>query len=178
MSGARAAHLVRRFVTSVKGRRPQDQDLEWVSDVLEPAEHTLFLKMTDTDQAHAIEVARRAEVALPQGDRDRGWALRAALLHDVGKIESQVGTAGRVVATVFEAVSPAGVVRSVAARPGRIGAIGRHLGYPDTGASLLGAIGSDPLVRAWAAEHHLAADQWTVPPTVGRILREADDAAS
>ena len=34
---------------------------------------------------------------------------------------------------------------------------------------------SDPLTVAWAREHHLPAEQWTVPASVGPVLKEADD---
>jgi len=35
--------------------------------------------------------------------------------------------------------------------------------------------GSAPLTVAWAAEHHLPPEDWTVPATIGRALKDADD---
>ena len=46
---------------------------------------------------------------------------------------------------------------------------------PELGADLLGMAGSAPLTVAWAAEHHLPADQWTVPVHIGEALKAADD---
>ena len=42
-------------------------------------------------------------------------------------------------------------------------------------ADLLGMAGSAPLTVAWAAEHHLPPDEWTVPVAVGEALKAADD---
>ena len=52
--------------------------------------------MTVADRRHAITVARRFE-ASGQWSRDE---IAGALLHDVGKIDSGLGTFGRVVATI------------------------------------------------------------------------------
>ena len=40
---------------------------------------------------------------------------------------------------------------------------------------MLGIAGSAPLTVAWALEHHLPAEQWTVPLPVGEALKAADD---
>ena len=54
--------------------------------------------MSRADRRHAAGVARRVEVAL--GDEATRPVLAAALLHDVGKTESGLGTYGRVIATI------------------------------------------------------------------------------
>jgi hypothetical protein len=40
---------------------------------------------------------------------------------------------------------------------------------------MLDAAGSDGLTIAWARDHHLSADRWTVPADVGAALKLADD---
>ena len=40
---------------------------------------------------------------------------------------------------------------------------------------MLALAGSDPLTVAWAREHHLPEDEWTVPTAVGEALKAADD---
>ena len=35
--------------------------------------------------------------------------------------------------------------------------------------------GSDPLTVAWAREHHLPADEWTIDPELAQALHDADD---
>jgi response regulator RpfG family c-di-GMP phosphodiesterase len=58
--------------------------------------------MKSYDQRHSIEVARRFTQMHPAFTRDQ---VAAALLHDIGKVESELGVLGRVVATV---VGPVG----------------------------------------------------------------------
>ena len=94
--------------------------------------------------------------------------MAAALLHDVGKVDSGLGTAARVVATLVA------MVGGERARSGA-GRIGRYLRHPLTGSNLLSAAGSDPVTVAWAAEHHLSEGQWTLDPVIARALHAADD---
>lgn len=95
MSGA--GHLVRRFATSLSRRPPSADDDAWVGTVLGAGELALWASMPVADRRHSIEVARRLVAARPSAGRDEA---AAALLHDVGKVRSGLGTFGRVVATV------------------------------------------------------------------------------
>lgn len=150
-----AGHLARRFVGSLRPGGPTLADDAWAEARLGPDERLLWRRMSGTDRRHAIEVARRATAAL--GERADPPVLAAALLHDVGKVVSGLGPARRVVATLM---------------PGRYP---HYRDYPQLGAELLARAGSDPLTVAWAAEHHLPADRWTVPAPVGAALQAADD---
>lgn len=113
--------------------------------------------MSNADRRHAVGVARQV------GDQPRA-VLAAALLHDVGKVESGLGTFTRVGATVL----------GMGSRQwgGRLGAYLRH---DELGAALLERVASDPLTIAWAREHHLPEARWTVPLDIGRALMAADD---
>jgi putative nucleotidyltransferase with HDIG domain len=113
--------------------------------------------MSDPDRRHAVDVAHAV------GDAPRE-VLAAALLHDVGKVESGLGTFARVGATVLGAVRRKW--------PGRVGA---YLHHDELGAALLAQAGSDPFTIAWAREHHLAPERWTVARDVGERLKAADD---
>jgi hypothetical protein len=53
--------------------------------------------MPGRDQRHSIEVLKRFLVLYPEATRAQG---AAALLHDVGKVQSGLGWFGRIVATV------------------------------------------------------------------------------
>ena len=54
--------------------------------------------MSNADRRHSIEVARRFQSDHPDAGRD---AMAAALLHDIGKIRSRLGTMARVAATII-----------------------------------------------------------------------------
>jgi hypothetical protein len=156
------AHLVRRFVGSLWPGGPSRRREGWVAIVLSPAEHRLWRRMSGPDRRHAVVVARRVDKAMG-GDAGRP-VLAAALLHDVGKVEAGLGVVGRVAATAAALTGR---------RPG--GAMGAYLRHAEVGAQLLEEAGSDPLTVTWAREHHLPADQWTLPADVAAVLKAADD---
>lgn len=150
-------HLIKRFFGSLRRGAPRDE--AWAIAQLLPGERAVWTRMSDADRRHAVGVAQHL------GDRPRP-VLAAALLHDAGKIESGFGTFARVGATL------AGMVRDRQRWRGRIGDYLRH---DELGAELLERAGSDPLTVAWAREHHLPPERWTVPPDVGAALKAADD---
>ena len=95
-------HLVRRFFTSLSKRPPSESDIAWVNVNLLAGEFTLWLRMKSYDQRHSIEVARRFADLCPAYTREQ---VAAALLHDIGKIDADLGVFARVLATV---VGPCG----------------------------------------------------------------------
>ncbi|MGH9064730.1 MAG: hypothetical protein ACRD0L_12300, partial [Acidimicrobiales bacterium] len=99
----------------------------------------------------------------------------AALLHDVGKVEAGLGTGARVVATLVASALGRPRVAGWITQPGWAGRLGRYVAHASLGAELLERVGSHPLVRAWAAEHHRPPHLWSVPGEVGARLKAADD---
>jgi hypothetical protein len=172
-ASATASHLARRFVGSLRPGGPGPEDERWALDQLLAAERSLWAALPGPDRRHAVGVARRVVDRL--GERADRPVVAAALLHDVGKTASRLGTAGRVAATVVGLAG--GRRRSAAweARGGALGRVGRYLRHPEIGAELLVRAGSDPLTAAWAAEHHLPPERWSVPAAVGEALKAADD---
>ena len=94
----RLAHLVRRWWTSVRATEPTSSDTAWVNGLLLEGEREIFRRMSVADRSHAITVARRFRAMLPDATRE---AMAAALLHDVGKVASNLGSTARVAATVL-----------------------------------------------------------------------------
>jgi len=90
-------HLVRRFVGSLSRRQPDPADIAWVDSQLLAGESMLWHRMTVADRRHSIAVCRRFESLGGPWTRDE---IAGALLHDVGKLESGLGTLARVAATV------------------------------------------------------------------------------
>lgn len=127
LSVARLDHLARRWATSLSRREPQAADTSWAESQLLPGELQLWRQLTAVDRRHAILVARRFESMGGPWSRDE---LAGALLHDIGKLQSDLGTFGRVVATV---VGP----RSARLR--------RYHEHERIGAEMLAAAGSSPV---------------------------------
>jgi hypothetical protein len=92
-----AGHLVRRFVTSLSRRPPSADDEAWATAWLTAGEAALWASMPPADRRHAVEVTRRFVARRPQASRAE---VAGALLHDVGKVPSRLGTLGRVAATL------------------------------------------------------------------------------
>ncbi len=159
-----ARHLVSRFFSSLWPGGPTVADDAWATHYLNSGEVLLWRRMPGFDRRHAIGVARRVCIALgPDATRP---VVAAALLHDVGKIESGFGVWRRVFATLWTAV------RSRARVAGRTAV---YVDHPNRGVALLREAHSDDLTVAWAAEHHLPRQQWTLPPELAEALKNADD---
>jgi hypothetical protein len=166
-------HLAKRFFGSVVPVGPTPADAEWAEAQLLEGELDIWRRMTKVDRRHAAGVARRTEALL--GDEAIRPVLAAALLHDCGKTVSGLGTYGRVIATISAKLAGHDMAAAWAETRGFTRRVGLYVDHPRLGADLLGLAGSAPLTVAWAAEHHLPADRWTVPVAIGDALKAADD---
>jgi hypothetical protein len=166
-------HLARRFFGSLRPGGPKAADDEWARSHLLPSEQALWRRMRNPDRRHAVGVARDVERAL--GNEATRPVLAAALLHDVGKIESGLRTYGRVVATLCGMIIGRDQARDWMRSSGFTRRVGLYLLHPELGGDLLGMAGSDPLTEAWAREHHKPEEQWSIDRHVARVLKDCDD---
>ncbi len=143
---SRAGHLTQRFLGSVRAPALDDADLVFVRLHLTEPEQGVWDTLGRADRAESVAVARRTAEALGP-DVESRW-LAAALLHDVGKVDSGLGTFGRVGATLVAGVMSHGRARRMSSR------IGRYVNHDDLGAAKLRAAGARPETAAWAAAHH------------------------
>ncbi|MET0727922.1 MAG: hypothetical protein ABWZ76_06445 [Acidimicrobiales bacterium] len=167
------AHLARRFFGSLRPGGPSAAERAWVDQQLLPAERVLWRRMSGPDRRHAAAVARRVERSL--GNEATPPVLAAALLHDVGKVEAGLRTYGRVIATVCGRVAGPAMAHSWRDQRGYARRVGLYLLHADLGGDLLEMAGSHPLTVAWARQHHLPEQEWTLPPEVATALKSADD---
>lgn len=172
-------HLARRFFGAVRPGPPDQRDEQWAREHLGPGEIEIWQRMNNPDRRHAVAVAQ-AVVADPrlQSQESIGRpVVAAALLHDSGKVLCRFRTPSRVLATVVWAVASDDVADRwlTEHRSGYRFRLAQYRHHPRLGAELLRAGGADPLTASWAAEHHLPAEQWTVPITVGQVLKDCDD---
>ena len=169
------SHLTRRFFGSLRPGGPPRAELDWVDRQLLDREADLWRRMSGPDRRHSVLVARRVERTL--GHEATREVLAAALLHDVGKNESGLGTYGRVIATLSGAAvgHDPEMIRNWTRTQGFTRRVGLYLQHPKLGGDLLGMAGSDPLTEAWARQHHLPAEEWTIDPVAAQALHDADD---
>jgi hypothetical protein len=174
----RLAHLSRRFFAALWPGRPAASDDAWVRTFLNPAEYTLWSGMANHDRRHSIGVARRVQLTLANTEyADQPQWLEAALLHDVGKLDSDLGVFARVGATLAGAAAGHDRADGWAAKQGVARRVGLYLSHGEIGAERIRAVhGSEPAAR-WAAAHH---DRRTwaateIPAPVVEALHAADD---
>jgi hypothetical protein len=166
-------HLARRFFGSLRPGGPSASDDEWVAGVLSESELQLWRRMYGPDRRHSVQVARDVERRL--GHEATGPVLSAALLHDIGKLDSGLRTFGRVVATCTIAI----VGRTEVIRWQRTRGIHRRIAlyarHPELGAQRLTLAGSDALTVAWTREHHRPEAEWSVPRNIASVLDACDN---
>jgi hypothetical protein len=167
------AHLARRFLGSLRPGGPSQADEAWVAGALAPTEAALWQRMSAPDRRHAVGVARTVTATL--GDDAVRSVRAAALLHDVGKIEAGLGPVRRALVTVAAMVVGREAAIRWHDRGGPFGRAAAYLRHDEIGAALLAEACSDPLTVAWAREHHLPTNRWTVPADIGAALKAADD---
>ena len=174
----RATHLARRFFTALWPGRPAASDDAWVRTFLQPTEYALWSEMPNHDRRHSIGVARRVQSALAGTEyaNQPQW-LEAALLHDVGKLDSHLGVFARVGATLAGAVAGHARADTWSSKRGFAGRVGRYLQHGGLGAGRIRAAGGSEPAARWAAAHH-DRGSWAatgIPTPVVEVLHAADD---
>lgn len=92
------SHLVRRFITSWSRKDVTADELNMVHSTLTASEMNLWDQFCIADRRHSVQVAQRFNALLPSASRE---ILAGVLLHDIGKIHSNLSTVMRVIATVI-----------------------------------------------------------------------------
>ena len=91
------AHLAKRFIASLSRSDVSETELDIVRSALSAGEFDLWCRFTNADRRHSIAVAQRFIALRPTASRNE---IAGVLLHDIGKIESNLSTVQRVVATI------------------------------------------------------------------------------
>jgi hypothetical protein len=130
-------HLIRRFFGVAFARALSPKEQLWVGQQLSLDEGELFWAQAPADQRHAHSSGRFVEA-----ENGSALVVNAALLHDIGKARSDLGVAGRSVATVLQLLKISG--------SGRMQAYNQH---GRIGAADLKAAGASDLAVSFARSH-------------------------
>ena len=90
-------HLVKRFTSSWSRKDVAEDELNMVRSLLTASEFNLWNQFSIADRRHSVEVAQRFAVLLPGASREQRAGV---LLHDIGKIQSNLSTLMRMCATL------------------------------------------------------------------------------
>lgn len=172
-------HLAGRFFGSLSPAGPSAADEAWARDQLLPGERELWNRMSGPDRRHAVGVARETLRILDDGGPPPGReVVAAALLHDVGKVESELGTLARAGVTAAGLVvgrSRLAAEREGGGHPGSLRNRARlYVIHDRVGGDLIREVGGHPLTVSWATEHHLPPDDWTLDRRLALALKSAD----
>lgn len=159
----RLGHLVLRFVTSLFALPPGAADEAWVAERLGDGEFALWAAQPRYDRRHTLRVARRVDRRLAERDDRHDW-VAAALLHDVGKIQADLGVVGRSVATVVGGVVGKRRMAGWHDESGVRGRFGRYAAHGEIGGSMVRSAGGREAAARWAEVHHLADRRNPVKP--------------
>ena len=90
-------HLAKRFFGALSRSPIGESQIELVQTTLLDSEFALWSAMMPIDKKHSIKVMSRFMQIYPQATATQ---VRASLLHDVGKLESNLSVFARVLATI------------------------------------------------------------------------------
>jgi hypothetical protein len=143
-----------------------DDDWKVVESILSPAELALFRDLPTQDQNHSIRVLEGIQ-ALGEDAPD---LLKAALLHDLGKLKYPLSRWERVVAVLITGLFPNKVKYWGEGEPVGLKrplvVIRKH---PDWGADLAEKAGSDPRT-VWLIRHHEDGKPEETPVDLTKLL--------
>lgn len=95
---SRPVHLAKRTLLSLGNAPVSARDLQWVAETLNSKELELWSKLSRPDQRHSVKVAKRFLALLPRASKS---VISGVLLHDIGKVVSNLSTPARILATLI-----------------------------------------------------------------------------
>lgn len=175
---ARFRLLAERAMAAVVRVRSDPADQAWVKSILTAAEFDLWTRLSAYDQSHAVQVARGVQrrLAPTEYGSDTLWPS-AALMHDVGKLQSDLSMPERVIATLAsKAMGVAAARRWASTATGAKRRIGLYLMHGEVGASMIRAAGGREEIAAWTEVHqgYRSLAGLGIPSIIVEALLESD----
>lgn len=151
----------RTLTTALPALVPPDD--HWAGTRLRPVEYELFMRLPPSERRHGVEVAKRVQSVKP----DASSALvRAALLHDVGKL----GFGSNVFERIAAHMLPVLLVPAEPRLSGLAGARQARRHHCAYGERLVSAASGDQRVAALVRIHHAPGDD-----EEARVLHDCDE---
>jgi hypothetical protein len=170
--------LAKRFLDTVQPAGLSAAERTWAQSLLTREEFGLWSQLSPYDQRHCVKVAQgvHRRLAATQYAGDSRW-LSVAIMHDIGKLESNLGPHERMLATVAgRTVKLSTAARWASTARGLTMRVGKYLVHGALGSEMIRAAGGREELALWSSVHQgdgLAAEG-TIPIPVIKALIDAD----
>ena len=150
----------------------------WVKSLLTREEFDLWSRLSPYDQSHGVRVAQgvHRRLAATQYAGDLRW-LSVAIMHDIGKLESNLALHERMLATLAgRIVKLSTAMRWASSARGLTRRVGRYLIHGALGSEMIRSAGGREEIALWSSVHQgdgLAAEPM-IPLPVIEALTDAD----
>jgi hypothetical protein len=159
-------------------RAPQADEQTWVKSLITREEFDLWSRLSPYDQSHSVRVAQgvHRRLAVTQYAGDSRW-LSVAIMHDIGKLESNLALHERMLATLAgRIVKLSTAMRWASSARGLTRRVGRYLIHGALGSEMIRSAGGREETALWSSVHQgdgLAAEPM-IPLPVIKALTDAD----
>lgn len=170
--------LAKRLIDSFQFTPLSAAELAWVQSLLTDEEFALWSRLSSYDQRHCFRVAQGVSRRLvgTQYGGDQRW-LSVAIMHDIGKLESNLPTHERMLAAVAgRTVKLSTAARWASSPRGLTRRVGMYLIHGALGSEMIRAAGGREEIALWSSVHQgdgLAAERM-IPLPVIKALIDAD----
>jgi hypothetical protein len=151
----------RTLTTALPALAPPDD--AWAAGQLKPEELDLFMRLPPSERGHGVEVAKRVSRSSHGAS---STLVRAALLHDVGKLGFDSSVLERIGAHLL----PGAAVPAEPRLTGLAGARQARIHHPAYGEALVLAASGDSRVAELVRRHHEPGDD-----EEARVLHDCDE---
>src|SRR5260370_27891040 len=170
--------LAQRLIDDFRPASVAAAEQKWVQSISSREEFVLWSRMSPYDQRHCVRVAQgvRRRLAATQYADDSRW-LGVALMHDIGKLESNLAMHERMLATLAgRTVKLSTALRWASSARSLTGRVGRYLIHGALGSEMIRSAGGREGIALWSSVHQgdgLAARRM-IPVPVIKALIDAD----
>jgi hypothetical protein len=169
--------LAKRLIDTVRPAPLAAAEQEWVQSLLTREEFGLWSRLSPYDQRHSVRVAQgvRRRLAATQYAGDLRW-LSVAIMHDIGKLESNLAAHERMLATVAGRTVKLSTAVRWASSARLTERVGRYLIHGALGSEMIRSAGGREEIALWSSVHQgdgLAAERM-IPLPVIKALIDAD----
>jgi hypothetical protein len=147
--------LAKRLIDAFQPASLTTAEQTWVRSLLTQEEFGLWSKLSPYDQRHGVRVAQAVHrrLAATQYAGDSRW-LSVAIMHDIGKLESNLAMHERMLATLAgRTVSLSTASRWASSAHGLTRRVGKYLNHGALGSEMIRSVRGREEIALWSSVH-------------------------